>query len=167
MGYIDFLDTKDLLAEVREDNPDVSDTDSAAFESWAKDNGFELQQLPISKGYYATKELPLFTRVLRFYSNLLVFDHPNKVQDPDNKDLKRGYKIENDPMVGWALTGSGTQYKYQIYFNGQFPFIHQNILHFNLGLSYPSFNAIPVTEVIGGPQGKAESKEVNFASRLC
>lgn len=166
MGYLDYYSSKELVKEVKKDFPEVtaevSDANTKIYQQWAKDNGFELEQFPVSKAYYAVKELPLYTRVFRFYKNMIQVDNPWKINDPDNKDLKRGYKIVNDPMAGWALVGSGTQYKYQIYFNSEFPFIHQNIFHLNLGTSYPTFEGQPVTQVIGGGQGKADSKEVTF-----
>ena len=166
MGYLDYYPSKELVAEVKKDNPEVtaevSDANTKIYKDWAQKNGFKLEQYPVSKGYYAVKELPLYTRVFRFYKNMIQIDNPWKINDPDNKDMKRGYKIENDPMVGWALVGSGTQYKYQIYFNSSFPFIHQNIIKLNLGTSYPTFAGQPVTQVIGGGQGKADSKEVTF-----
>ncbi|MDT2810397.1 ABC transporter permease [Enterococcus asini] len=166
MGYLDYLPSSKLIAEVKKDHPEVTSEDTAAntkiFKEWAKANGYELEQFPVSKGYYAIKELPLTTRVFRFYKNLIQVDHPWKINDPDNKDMKRGYKITNDPLAGWSVVGSGTKYKYQIYFNGEFPFIHQNIFHLNLGTSYPTFAGQPVTQVIGGDQGKADSQEVTF-----
>lgn len=166
MGYLDYYPSKELLAQVKEDFPEATAEVNAAntkiYKQWAKDNGFELEQFPVSNGYYAVKELPLTTRVFRFYKNLIQVDHPWKIHDPDNEDMDRGYKIVNDPVAGWAVVGSGTQYKYQIYFNGQFPFIHQNIFHLNLGTSYPTFAGQPVTQVIGAEQGKADSQEVTF-----
>ena len=39
-------------------------------------------------------------------------DHTNKIQDPENPDLKRYLVSENDPAIGWSLVGSGTKHKY-------------------------------------------------------
>ncbi len=93
---------------------------------------------------------------------MIQIDHPWKVKDASNPNLKHSLRIENDELVGWALVGSGTQYKYQIYFNGQFPYIHQNIVHLNLGTSYPTFAGQAVTSIISGGQGKTESTETTF-----
>lgn len=93
---------------------------------------------------------------------MIQIDHPWKVKDASNPNLKHSLRIENDELVGWALVGSGTQYKYQIYFNGQFPYIHQNIVHLNLGTSYPTFAGQAVTSILSGGQGKTESTETTF-----
>ena len=45
----------------------------------------------------------------KFYANLIDIDHTNKIQDPENPDLKRYLRFENDPAIGWSLVGSGTQ----------------------------------------------------------
>ena len=48
------------------------------------------------------------------------------IQDPENPNLERYLRFENDPAIGWSLVGSGTKHKYLLYFNNQFPFVHQN-----------------------------------------
>ena len=64
---------------------------------------------------------------------LLDIDHTNKIQDPENPNLERYLRFENDPAIGWSLVGSGTKHKYLLYFNSQFPFVHQNFVNLNLG----------------------------------
>ena len=53
--------------------------------------------------FYATREIPIFERVFHFYANLIDIDHTNKIQDPENPDLKRYLRFENDPAIGWSL----------------------------------------------------------------
>ena len=48
--------------------------------------------------------------------------------------MKRYIRIENDPAIGWSVVGSGTKHKYLLYFNGQFPFVHQNFVKMILEL---------------------------------
>ena len=59
-----------------------------------------------------------------------------------------------------ALAASGTLYKYQIWIDGSFPFLHQNIIHLYMGRSYPTYDGIPVLEVIGMGQGRTARREV-------
>lgn len=59
-----------------------------------------------------------------------------------------------------ALAASGTLYKYQIWLGGSFPFIHQNIIKLNMGRSYPTYDGMPVLEVIGSGQGRTLRREV-------
>lgn len=166
LGYIDYYDSASLVAKVKEDYPEVTgevtDQNTVIFQKWATDNGWTLNQLPISKAYYAEKEIPILNRVLRFYGNMFELDHPWKVQDPENPDLERSIKIQNDELAGWSLVGSGTQHKYLIYFNSEFPYIHQNIITMNLGTSYPTFAGLPVLDVVAGGQGRTVSEEITF-----
>ena len=75
--------------------------------------------------FYATREIPVYERVLGFYGNLIQIDHTGAHEDASNPNLKRYLRIENDPSIGWSVVGSGTKHKYLLYFNGQFPFVHQ------------------------------------------
>lgn len=170
MNYIDYADTKDLIAKVEKTHPNATVTakhtaaNQKLFAAWAKDNGFVLHRYQVSKNYYATRELPIWERVGRFYANLIQIDTPWAVHDAKNPKLARYLKIENDKTVGWALVGSGTKYRYQIYFNGSFPYIHQNIIKLNLGTSYPTFAGNKVTEVIAGSQGQSVATKYKFAN---
>lgn len=165
MGYHEYLSPKEFQATVQKDFKDFKNgktpaTKKIAQEWQSKNKDWKLDQLPRSKQFYATREIPIMSRVFKFYANLIQVDHPWRVKDPENKDLKRGYKITHDETVGWALTGSGTKYYYQIYFNGKFPFIHSNILEMNLGVSYPTFAGQNVMDVITDNQGRPKTREI-------
>ncbi|MCY6524859.1 hypothetical protein, partial [Actinobacillus pleuropneumoniae] len=64
--------------------------------------------------------------------------------------------------IGWSVVGSGTKHKYLLYFNGQFPYVHQNFVTLNLGNSYPTYSNTPVLQVITQGQGTTKKSEVNF-----
>ncbi|MBP2624092.1 ABC transporter permease [Streptococcus oricebi] len=168
MGYVDYYNTKELQEKASKKNAQVTTEPNAAnkkiYEDYIKGlgNGWKLYQFKDSKQFYALRQVPVFERVFEFYANLIQIDHPWKVQDPKNPNLKRGLSITNDPAVGWSLVGSGTKHKYLIYFNGSFPFIHQNIVTLNLGTSYPTYANIPVLKVIGQGQGQTKQSEVQF-----
>lgn len=169
MGYIDYLSSRDLLTKAKKDNKTVTTENTAKnktiYQKWAKENGYTIKQFKISKNFYATKDLPLIQRVGRFYANLISIDNPWAVKDKNNTDLKRGYAIKHDDLAGWAVVGSGTKYYYQVYFNSQFPFVHQNIVHFNLGTSYPTFAGQSVNSVISGGQGQSDVAEVTIGDK--
>lgn len=168
MNYIEYLDTKSLIAKASTKDKEVTSAHTAenkkAIDAWAKKNGFKVHRYEESKDYYATRDLPLLERLGRFYGNLIEIDHPWAVKDPKNPNLKRYLRFENDKLAGFALVGSGTKYRYQIYFNSSFPFIHQNIIHINLGTSYPTYAGLPVSSVLGQRQGQAVSKEYTFSN---
>ena len=166
MNYLEYLDTKHLVSRAQKDGVKVdsanSQSDKQKLQQWAKKAGFKIKTYKQSKNFYATRDLPLLERLGRFYGHMFEFDHPWNVQDKNNPNMKRYLKIEKDPMVGWALVGSGTKYKYQIYFNDSFPYIHQNFFHLNLGVSYPTFSGRKVTEVIGQRQGQTQSEQLEL-----
>ena len=103
---------------------------SVIYEKYIKQigHGWTLGEFTESGQFYATREIPIFERVFKFYANLIDIDHTNKIQDPENPDLKRYLRFENDPAIGWSLVGSGTKHKYLLYFNSQFPFVHLKTL---------------------------------------
>ncbi|MDO4666827.1 MAG: ABC transporter permease [Streptococcus sp.] len=168
MGYIDYYDTKELKEQASKENPSVTvegtDANKKIYESYIKKigNGWKLHQFVESKEFYAVREIPVYERVISFYSNLIKIDHTNAVQDPDNPNLERYIRVENDPSIGWSVVGSGTKHKYLLYFNNQFPFVHQNFVTFDLGISYPTYANTPVLQVISQGQGQTQSSEVQF-----
>jgi oligopeptide transport system permease protein len=168
MGYIDYLDSKALQNKAEQVDKSVSvainKKNKNIYNKWAKlqRDRWKIKQFPTSKRFYATREIPLLERVGRFYSRLIQIDHPWRIHDKDNPNLKRGYKISNDKIGGFALVGSGTKYKYQVYFDKHFPFIHQNIVHLYLGESYPSFSGWEVMDVIANGQGQTVASKVTF-----
>lgn len=163
-GYIDFYSSKELISIVSKKSPGFSAENTteniAAAKKWASQQkgNWQIGKLPNSKRLYATREISIVNRVFAFYGDLIQFDHPWKVQDKSNPGLKRYLKFswENGPV----LLGSGTQHKYLLYVNGEFPFIHQNILTINLGNSYPTFSGRTVSEVLVSGQGEAVTKEI-------
>lgn len=168
MGYIDYYTTKELQDKASEFDASVtvegSDKNKAIYQDFIKQlgNGWTLHQFEESGQFYATREVPIFQRVFEFYANLIEVDHPWRIKDSSNKELKRGLSVVNDPSVGWSVVGSGTKHKYLLYFNGQFPFIHQNFVTINLGTSYPTYQNTPVLQVITQGQGKKKMKDVTF-----
>lgn len=168
MGYIDYLGSKELrdaAAEIDSSvTADVTDANKAIYEKYIAKlgKGWELHQFTESKSFYATREIPLYQRIFEFYGNLIEIDHTNKIQDPSNSKLERYIRFENDPSIGWALVGSGTEHKYLMYVNGQFPYLHQNFITFDLGISYPTYANIDVLQVLTQGQGKTLIQDVTF-----
>lgn len=97
---------------------------------------------------------------------LVVIDHPWKIEDENNPDLERGYSFERGPNGIPALACSGCDYKYQIYIDGHFPFLHQNFFHLKFGESYPSHPGLETLEVISRGQGKLKKMEQTFPTGL-
>ncbi|WEV61176.1 ABC transporter permease [Streptococcaceae bacterium ESL0729] len=167
-GYIDYYNSQQLVNEISKKTPSFSSEGTAEnlkiAEDWAKEKGkgWVVSELPNSKNLYATREIPIYERVLKFYANLIQIDHPWKVKDSTNPDLKRYVKFEWSKGNGPALVGSGTQHKYLIYFDKSFPFIHQNIVKLYLGESYPTFGGREVMDVLTSGQGQTKSQEITL-----
>ena len=167
LGYIDYVTQKEYAqATFGADSPLSSEAllaGSPFYEKFKTDfssKGYQVDPQPGTGYLYATKDIPLFSRVLRWYANLVRIDTPNRIKDPNNPDLKRGYYFTRDWSGRLALAASGTQYKYQVWFDGSFPFIHQNVIRLDMGRSYPTFDGMPVLEVIGGGQGRSTRREI-------
>ncbi|MDO4634657.1 MAG: ABC transporter permease [Streptococcus sp.] len=167
-GYIEYYNSKELQQKASKMdssvNVAVTDKNKAIYKKYIKSlgKGWKLHQFKTSKAFYATRKISVVERVVKFYANLFVIDHPWKVQDPSNPNLKRYIHIENDTSAGLSVVGSGTTHKYLLYFNTKFPYIHQNFVTLNLGNSYPTYANIPVLQVITQGQGKAKATEVKF-----
>ena len=120
-------------------NKDVQD-----FSSTYKAMGYTIELLPrvtsnagqlLSPAYLiAKREKNPFERLGEFFVNLIRVETIWDVDDPNLTD--RYVKLEWDQRSNMpALVGSGTYHKYLVYFDNKFPFVHQNIVHINLGKS--------------------------------
>ncbi len=146
------------------DNADVKD-----FYSTYSSQGYEVIYLPtIYQGrrllsnatLLAKKEYPVIYRLWTYFSQMFQFETIWDVSDPDLTN--RGIHIEWDTYSNMpALVGNGTRHKYLIYFDDQFPFIHQNIVHINLGVSYSLYRDDDLIEIMQTKTGSSiyEEKE--------
>lgn len=168
LGYLEYLDTNEMC-KLKSDDPSCKDIKSDEYkrvvDEFEKD-GYTVQLLEfydqLQGNYIAYRYYGVFELLANFYGRLFQFDGPNKVQDIENPDLERGYKIAKDFNGVPSLQCSGCRYKYQVYFDLKFPFIHQNILKFNFGESYPQHTGVHTLDVIGNGQGTLEPFEQNF-----
>lgn len=100
---------------------------------------------------FAYKNISVFKRALDYFTHIISIDNIHYVENTTGKRLDNtGISFtlfdpvyntdENGNQVNKvfapAIIGTGTEYKYLLYFDNQFPFIHQNLIHINLGLSY-------------------------------
>ena len=111
------------------------------------------KQKPGGKGYLlAIKERNPLLRLWDYAKTFISVETKNQIQD--ERLTERYIKVEKDPYSGlFAVVGSGTQHKYLLYFDGRFPFIHQNFLHLNLGTSFTAYRGQEISTVITTPVG--------------
>lgn len=170
LGYLDLQEQKNMCS--------AGYTDATEYTRCMVPNSYEIKtqaEKYILDGYivgyypksglaYATKDIPIFTRTLKWYSHLITIDTPWAITDSTNSNLERKIYLGTDLSGIPAIKCSGCKNQYLFYLDGSFPFIHSNLISFNMGLSYPDFNGIPVLNVISDEQGTYVSREVTFAT---
>ncbi|WP_248402910.1 ABC transporter permease [Butyrivibrio fibrisolvens] len=118
---------------------------------------------------FAYRDKPLLTRLTGYFTGIVDIDSIHYVDD--SIDIgKRGISFTlHDPAYGGekfspALIGNGTKYKYLLYFDNNFPYIHQNLIKISLGKSYTVNAGIDVFDTMTQSQGSYVSSEVTFPS---
>ena len=118
---------------------------------------------------YAYRDRPLLTRALTYFLSVFKVDNIHSVKDDVGE---RGLTFTwNDPVYGGekfspAIIGNGTQHKYLLYFDSNFPFFHQNFLTIQLGKSYTVSRGIDVFDTMTRSQGSFVQSSITFPSGL-
>ena len=107
---------------------------------------------------FATRDRPLIDRLIKHFTGIITVGNIHYV--PEDRDIgERGLTFTtHDPVYGGeqfapAIMGNGTKHKYLLYFDHQFPFIHQNLVNVNLGLSYSIDTGVDVLQIMNVTQG--------------
>ena len=167
LGYLDYVSTSEMCSTVFSEeqktwSPEQQEEAAAA---WAA-KGYEIQELK-SGDKFAVHNYKWYELLARFYQRLFVVDSVNAVKDENNPDLERKYYWGKNPYNGTpALMCSGCQYKYQLYFDGSFPFIHQNKFRLDFGTSFPTSQGVPTMQVITDGQGANKKISQTFETGL-
>ena len=119
--------------------------------------------------YYAYKDKPLVSRLVTYFTSIISVDDVHYVEE----DLEnRGNTFTtHDPVYGGekfspAIMGNGTKYKYLLYCNDKFPWIHQNLVTINLGKSYSVNMGIDVFTTMITSQGSYVNSVITYPSGL-
>ncbi len=119
--------------------------------------------------YYAYKDKPLISRLVTYFTSIISVDNVHYVEE----DLEnRGITFTtHDPVYGGekfspAIMGNGTKYKYLLYCNDKFPWIHQNLVTINLGKSYSVNMGIDVFTTMISSQGSYVNSVITYPSGL-
>ena len=169
LGYVDYVRINDycltlyeagspeMAAAVEPDSPE-----SADFVRIYEGKGYTVEKFLGNGRYYAHKDVPVIRRIGSWLSHLLVIDTPWSVQDENNPELERSLSLGRTPTGGLAVIGSGTTYKYLLYTDSHFPWLHQNFIRLNFGTSYPTYQGLEVMRVLFQPQGTEVKRHVVF-----
>ncbi len=119
---------------------------------------------------FASKDLPITHRLITYVTGFFSVDNIHYVdKDIDIGERKITFTL-HDPVYGGkfapAIIGNGTYHKYLLYFDKQFPFVHQNLLSINLGKSYAVNAGIDVSETMTKKQGSYVLKTIEFPTGL-
>ena len=173
LGYLDYVRINDyclekyeagspeMLAAVEPDSQDSQD-----FVELYTSKGYTVEQYLSSKRYFAYKDFPVIKRMASWLAHLIVLDTPMSVKDEGNPDLKRSLSVGRTPTGGLAVIGSGSTYKYLFYTDSHFPWIHQNFLRLNFGISYPTYQGLDVLRVLVQTQGSEVKRHVVYETGL-
>ena len=119
--------------------------------------------------YYAYKDKPLVSRLVTYFTSIISVDNVHYVEE----DLEnRGITFTtHDPVYGGekfspAIMGNGTKYKYLLYCNDKFPWIHQNLVTINLGKSYSVNMGIDVFTTMITSQGSYVNSVITYPTGL-
>ncbi len=156
--YLDSEDVKEFIAEYEAKGYEIKYLAPETFK-----NG---QSKPGSTPYLiATKDNPAFLRLWEYVKGFFTFETVNDIKDENLTE--RYVRFEKDPYSGlFAIVGSGTVHKYLLYFDGHFPFIHQNWMHINLGTSYTKYRGQEISSVITAPQGDIKITKQQYPNMI-
>ena len=118
---------------------------------------------------FAYKDIPLLTRLGNYFSYLITVDNIHYVKEDVGE---RGLTFTlHDPVYGGdkfspAIIGNGTKHKYLLYFDSQFPYIHQNLFSINLGTSYTVNSGVDVFTTMTQSQGPYVKSTVTYPTGL-
>lgn len=168
-NYAQNADYKAAKNSLKDSSSYASNKDVKEFTTYYEREGYEIKYYPsiqkTSPYLLAVYEKSVFTRIWDYFTGLLTFETVNDIQT--NKPLERYIRWEWDPISNMpALVGSGTTHKYLIYFDDRFPFIHQNIVHLNLGISYAKYRDSEISSVISIPRGDTIYSEKEYPAQI-
>lgn len=168
LGYLNY-DTiqdycKDLYGTANEQYSNCvlpESTETLDYINLKQQEGWETYFFEQSGQVYAVEEIPILRRAVNWWANLIEIDYPGKVETK-NENLERKIYFGEDFNGHPALMCSGCENKYLLYFDGNFPYIHQNFIGLNLGTSYPTYSGQGVLEVVSSSQGEKVKQEVTM-----
>ena len=117
---------------------------------------------------FAYKDKPLVTRLVHYFTHLITVDNIHYVKEDVGQ---RGLTFTlHDPLYNGAfapaIIGNGTQHKYLLYVDDQFPFIHQNLVQINLGKSYSVNAGVDVFTTMTAQQGSYVARPTTYDTGL-
>lgn len=116
---------------------------------------------------FATRDIPLAQRALTYFTKMFQLDNIHYVPEENDIGERELTFTLYDPVYGGekfspAILGNGTKHKYLLYFDDQFPFLHQNFLTINLGESFTVNRGVDVFTTMSETQGAYVLSEITY-----
>ncbi len=125
---------------------------------------------------FAFKDVPLFKRLFTYFGSIFSVDNIHNVDEEiDIGERKLTFTLHDpaytDPETGEipfspAILGNGTDHKYLLYCDSNFPFIHQNLLNIHMGTSYSVNKGVDVFDTMTVTQGKYVKSVITYPTGL-
>ena len=118
---------------------------------------------------FAHQDVPVATRLWKYLTGLVTVDNINYAETVDGE---RGLTFTlYDPAYGGekfspAIMGNGTYYRYLVYCDNNFPYIHQNLVRLNLGLSFSVNQNVDVFTTLTESQGSYAYSVITYPSGM-
>lgn len=175
-----------LLGKTAEQDGELAAKYIKEFTEYYESQGYVVERLqgytkPSSKKYkeggnpqlFAYRDVPLIKRAWSYFTGIIKFDNIHYVEK------NTGDTVENpglsftlyDPVYGGnkispAIIGNGTQHKYLLYFDSEFPYVHQNFAKISLGTSYSVNKGVDVFDTMTQSQGSHQLSIVTYPTGL-
>ena len=153
----------------------------AFYEKYDNKDGYKVERLAgnLKKGsqknykeggkpaLYAHRDVPLIQRLITYFTSLIKIDN---IHNAETVEGERGISFTLfDPAYGGkkfspAIMGNGTTYKYLLYCNDTFPYVHQNLIRINLGVSYSVNKGVDVFRTMTDAQGPQKKSVITYPS---
>ncbi len=169
-----------LLGDEAADDNEVAAEWIAKFSAYYDAQGYDVERMPAQKlgrkykdggrpALFASRDIPILNRLWSYFTGVLDVDNIHFVEE-ELEDRGLSFTL-HDPAYGGekfspAIMGNGTRYKYLLYFDDQFPYIHQNLVKIQLGSSYSIRKDIDVFNIMTDAQGSFRKSTVSFPSGL-
>lgn len=189
--YADYLNELALDGKITEeervaavDFGATAEKDSAIVKKYAKEfretyeaKGYTIKRLNYVAGvgaggekqFFAYKDLNLFVRLWDYFSGIITIDNIHYVKDDvGERGLEFGLY---DPAYGGEkfspyIIGNGTRHKYLLYTDGQFPYLHQNLISVSLGKSFTVNENVDVFDTMLRSQGSMVRSTITYPTGL-
>ena len=194
-GYLDYVPYGDYLVELAKNGEIDDDTRASAallannakddnaiakeytqkFTDYYKSQGYTVSRLKGvnvkggNPGLFAYKDIHLLKRLWNYFANFIEVDSIHYAEEINGE---RGLSFTwYDPAYGGkkfapAIIGNGTKHKYLLYFDNKFPFIHQNIVRINLGVSYSINQGTDISQTMTSEQGAQKAGLVHYPTGI-